>query len=97
MVNSTARNLRLQRTQAISVAIPLGHAAGQPLTDPFFSEMIVHLADAITQRGHGVFLQKIVPPMDDWLPRLIASNKSDGIVVVGQSTEHAALEDAAAT
>lgn len=97
VVNTTARNLRLQRTQSISVVIPLGHAAGQPLTDPFFSEMISHLADCITQRGHGVFLQKVVPPMDDWLPRLIASHKSDGIVVVGQSTEHATLEAAAAS
>lgn len=96
VVNTTARNLRLQRTQSISVVIPLGHAAGQPLTDPFLSQMIGHLADAITQRGHGVFLQKVVPPMSDWLPRLIASHKSDGIVVVGQSTEHAALEAAAA-
>lgn len=96
VINTTARNLRLQRTQSISVVIPLGHEAGQPLTDPFFSEMIGHLADSITQRGHGMFLQKVVPPMDDWLPRLIGSHKSDGIIVIGQSTEHAALEAAAA-
>jgi len=97
VVNTTARNLRLQRTQAISVAIPLGHESSQPLTDPFFTEMIGHLADCITQRGYGMFLQKIVPPMDDWLQNLIASQKSDGIVVVGQSTEHAALQEAAAS
>ena len=96
VVNTTARNLRLQRTQAISVAIPLGHESSQPLTDPFFTEMIGHLADCITQRGYGMHLQKIVPPMDDWLQSLIASQKSDGIIVVGQSTEHAALEDVAA-
>jgi DNA-binding LacI/PurR family transcriptional regulator len=96
VVNSTARNLRLQRTQAISVAIPLGHETSQPLTDPFFTEMLGHLADCITQRGYGMFLQKVLPPMDDWLRRLIASHKSDGIIVIGQSTEHAALEDVAA-
>jgi len=96
VVNSTARNLRLQRTQALSVVIPLGHETGQPLTDPFFMEMLGHLADIITQRGYGMFLQKIVPPMDDWLPRLIGSHKSDGIIVIGQSTEHAALQAAAA-
>ena len=96
VVNLTARNLRLQRTQALSVVIPLGHETSQPLTDPFFTEMLGHLADCITQRGYGMFLQKVVPPMDGWLPQLIASHKSDGIVVVGQSTEHAALELAAA-
>ncbi len=96
-VNSAARNLRLQRTQTISVVIPLGHEAGQALTDPFFVEMLGHLADEITQRGYGMFLQKILPPMDDWLARLIASHRADGIIIVGQSTEHAAIEQAASS
>ncbi|MBS0387489.1 MAG: substrate-binding domain-containing protein [Proteobacteria bacterium] len=95
VINTTARNLRLQRTQSISVAIPLGHEAGQSLADPFLTEMIGHVADRITQRGYGMFLQKIVPPMDDWLPQLIGSHRSDGIIVIGQSTEHAVLEAAA--
>ena len=95
VINSSASNLRLQRTQTISVVIPLGHEAGQALTDPFFVEMLGHLADEITQRGYGMFLQKILPPMDNWLARLIASHRSDGIIIVGQSTEHATLEAAA--
>jgi DNA-binding LacI/PurR family transcriptional regulator len=92
IVNSTARSLRLQRTQSISVVFPLGHEVAQPLTDPFFVQMIGYLADKITQRGYGMFLQKIVPPMEDWLTNLIASKRSDGIIVIGQSTEHEALE-----
>lgn len=91
-VNAAARSLRTQRTESISVVIPLGHEAAQPLSDPFFVQMIGHLADEITQRGHGLFLQKVVPPMEDWLTGLIASKRSDGIIVIGQSTEHAALE-----
>ena len=96
VINSTARNLRLQRTQSLSVVIPLGHETGQHLTDPFFVEMLGHLADEITQRGYGMFLQKILPPMDDWLLRLLAAHRSDGIIVIGQSTEHKALQAAAA-
>lgn len=96
VINSSASNLRRQRTQTISVVIPLGHEAGQALTDPFFMEMLGHLADEITQRGYGMFLQKILPPMDNWLPQLIASQRSDGIIIVGQSTEHAAIQAAAA-
>ena len=95
VVNSTARNLRLQRTQTLGVIIPLAHETSQPLSDPFFMEMLGHLADAITQRGYGMFLQKVVPPMDDWLTNLIGSQRADGIIVIGQSTEHAALEAAA--
>lgn len=97
VVNATARNLRLQRTETISVVVPLGHEASQPLSDPFFVEMLGYLADEITQRGYGVFLQKILPPMDDWLPKLINAGRSDGIIVIGQSTEHAPLQAAART
>ncbi len=95
VVNATARNLRLKRTQTLSVVIPLQHETGQALTDPFFVNMLGHLADEITERGYGMFLQKILPPMDNWLPKLIAAQRSDGIIVIGQSTEHAALEAAA--
>jgi DNA-binding LacI/PurR family transcriptional regulator len=97
VINSSASNLRRRRTQTISVVVPLGHEVGQALTDPFFMEILGHLADEITQRGYGMFLQKILPPMEDWLPRLIASRRSDGIIIVGQSTEHAAIEAAAAS
>lgn len=95
VVNSTARNLRLQRTQTLGVVIPLAHETSQPLSDPFFMEMLGWLADAITQRGYGMFLLKVLPPMEGWLTDLIASQRADGIIVIGQSTEHATLEAAA--
>ncbi len=95
VVNSTARNLRLQRTQTLGVVIPLAHETSQPLSDPFFMEMLGWLADAITQRGYGMFLLKVLPPMEGWLTDLIASQRADGIIVIGQSTEHQTLEAAA--
>jgi DNA-binding LacI/PurR family transcriptional regulator len=97
VVNATARNLRTSRTQTLSVVIPLAHESGQALTDPFFADMLSHLADEITQRGYAMHLEKILPPMQGWLPALIAARRSDGIIVIGQSTEHAALEEAAKT
>jgi DNA-binding LacI/PurR family transcriptional regulator len=97
VINRAARNLRTSRTQTLSVVIPLAHERGQPLTDPFFTDMLGHLADEITRRGYGMYLEKVVPPMDGWLARLIAARRADGIIVVGQSTEHAALDAAAAT
>ena len=77
-INTAARSLRLKRPQIISVAIPLGHEVGQSLTDPFFQEMLGYLADEITQRGYGLHLQKVLPPMKDWLTMLIASNSRLG-------------------
>jgi DNA-binding LacI/PurR family transcriptional regulator len=97
VANSTARNLRAGRTQTLSVVIPLAHERGQVLTDPFFAYMLSHLADEITQRGYGMHLQKVLPPMKGWLQRLIAERRSDGIIVLGQSTEHETLEQASHT
>ena len=97
VVNRAARSLRTSRTQTLSVVIPLAHERGQALTDPFFTAMLGHLADEITRRGYGMHLEKILPPMDDWLVDLIAARRSDGIIVIGQSTEHAVLERVAAT
>jgi DNA-binding LacI/PurR family transcriptional regulator len=96
VVNRAARSLRTSRTHTLTVAIPLAHERGQALTDPFFTAMLGHLADEITRRGFALHLEKILPPMDAWLQKLIAARRSDGIIVIGQSTEHAALEQAAA-
>jgi DNA-binding LacI/PurR family transcriptional regulator len=96
VVNRAARSLRTSRTDTLTVAIPLAHERGQALTDPFFTAMLGQLADEITRRGLALHLEKFLPPMDDWLEKLIAARRSDGIIVIGQSTEHAALEQAAA-
>src|SRR5690606_12691277 len=58
-------------------------------------DMLSHLADEITRRGFALHLEKILPPMEGWLQKLIRARRSDGIIVIGQSTEHAALEEAA--
>ena len=51
--------------------------------------------NASNLRGYGMFLKKVLPPMKNWLQLLIASHRADGIIVIGQSTEHAAIEAAA--
>lgn len=95
VINSTARNLRSGRTQTLSVVIPLAHERGQVLTDPFFAYMLSHLADEITLRGYGMLLQKVLSPAKGWLQNLITARRADGIIVLGQSTEHDELQRAA--
>jgi DNA-binding LacI/PurR family transcriptional regulator len=97
VANAAARNLRAGRTETLSVVIPLAHEREQTLTDPFFATMLSHLADAITRRGYGMHLQKVLPPMQGWLQRIIAERRSDGIIVIGQSTEHETLQQSART
>ena len=59
--------------------------------------MLGYLAEAITQRGYGMALQKVVLPTHEWLTTLIASGRADGIIVIGQSTEHETLQSVAQT
>lgn len=94
VVNESARNLRLKKTRTIAVAIPLGHEAGQLISDPFFIELFGRLADEITARGHNVLLTKVVQPTAGWLDRLIQSGRSDGLLVIGQSDQHMVLNAA---
>lgn len=90
--NALARNLRTQRTGAISVLIPLGHEQAQNLSDPFFMTILGHIADGLTDKGYDLILSKVIPDSNDWLDRCVDSGRSDGVIVVGQSDQTATLD-----
>jgi DNA-binding LacI/PurR family transcriptional regulator len=91
-LNVAAQNLRLGRTGAIGVLLPLGHEKGQALSDPFFSAMLGHLANALTDRGYDL----VLPRGDDWLEDFVRSGRTDGLILIGQSDQGAALNRTAA-
>lgn len=91
VINEQARNLRLKKTRTIGVVIPLGHEVGQLISDPFFIELLGRLADEITDRDYNVLLTKVARPEPGWQDRLIQSQKADGLIVIGQSDQHEAL------
>ena len=90
--NRLARNLRMQRTEAIGVIIPLGHQADQPLTDPFFLTMIGHLADALSDRSYDMLLKRIIPGDERWLDRIMMAGVIDGAIIIGQSNQEATID-----
>ncbi|HBK91129.1 MAG TPA: LacI family transcriptional regulator [Parvularcula sp.] len=90
--NVLARNLRTQRTGAISVVIPLGHERGQHISDPFFMTMLGYLADELTERGYELILSRIIPDDDDWLDNIVDSGRSDGVIIIGQSDQAETLD-----
>lgn len=94
--NVMARNLRIQRTGAIGVVIPLGHETGQHVSDPFFITMLGLLADALTERGYDLVLSRVIPSDDQWLDKMVDSGRVDGLIVIGQSDQSAALDRVAA-
>ncbi len=94
VINPLARGLRLQRTNTIGVVFPLGAITAQLISDPFFQQMLGHMVDEISLRGYQILVSKVAPPKPGWLRELIKANRTDGMVVIGQSDQHAALNDA---
>lgn len=94
--NAMARNLRIQRTGAIGVLIPLGHETGQHISDPFFITMLGLLADALTERGYDLVLSRVIPTDNGWLDRFVDSGRADGLIVIGQSDQAKTLDRVAA-
>lgn len=94
--NVMARNLRIQRTGAIGVLIPLGHAAGRRLSDPFFMAMLGLLGDGLAVHGYDLLLSRVVPEDENWLHHFITSGRVDGVIVIGQSNQSATLDRVAA-
>lgn len=83
VVNTTARNLRLRRTQCIAVVLPAGSIGETCLADPVILALLGHLADELGQRGYSILLQKIQGASDDWVQRLDVGNRPDGVIVIG--------------
>ncbi len=94
-VDPVARSLRAKRSNTVSVAVPLMHALDQPLSDPFLMTMLALLAEELTGRGYSMLLSKLDRHQDGWVEQLARGNRSDGVIVLGQSSEHTALDQAA--
>lgn len=90
-----ARNLRIKRRGAIGVVIPLGHERAQHISDPFFMTMIGCLADELTERGFDLVLSRVIPDREDWLEDMIAGDRVDGYIIIGQSDQSPILDAAA--
>ncbi len=95
VVNQAARALRLQTTHTIGLILPLGHEVGQMVSDPFLLGLVGALADEVMARGYDLLLSRVTPKESGWLRELTRSNRFDGVLVLGQSDQHAELDEAA--
>ena len=91
-INQAARNLRLKRTGAIGVVLPLGHEADQQFSDPFFLSLLGPLADEVAERGYDLRLSRVIPSNDRWLDAMVDAGRVDGIIIIGQSNQIDAIE-----
>jgi DNA-binding LacI/PurR family transcriptional regulator len=97
VVNQAARRLRQSRTMTIGVVIPIGHETDQLISDPFFLELFGRIADEVAKRSYDVLLSRLASPTPGWLQRHIQSQRADGYIIIGQSDQHEALNEAAHT
>ncbi|WP_018275546.1 LacI family DNA-binding transcriptional regulator [Teredinibacter turnerae] len=90
-INKQARNLRLQSSRTIAVMIPMHHAPGQHVSDPFFMELLGAIADALTEADFDMLLSRV--HRDDWRSKVESYNHVDGVIIIGQSDLHADIND----
>ena len=90
-VNSSARALRMRRTGAIEVLIPIVAAREGAMSDPFFLDMIGALSDALTAQGHDMILSTRAPWSESGRPDPILAGRADGMIVIGQGGDHEGL------
>jgi DNA-binding LacI/PurR family transcriptional regulator len=94
-INPVASSLRSRKTNTIAVVLPLQHESKQHISDPFFIEMLGHIADAVSDRGYDLLLSKIATTQSDWLNMMVRARRADGIIIIGQSSQHDRLNEAA--
>ena len=90
-VDAAGSSLRTGLTRTVGVVIPLTHAETQHLSDPFFLEILGAIADELSARGYSMLLAKVTEDPTDWITTTIGSRRADGVIVIGQSLHHAAL------
>ncbi|MCZ6503434.1 MAG: LacI family DNA-binding transcriptional regulator [Gammaproteobacteria bacterium] len=91
VMNETARNLRLQKSNIICMVLMLDAVAEQHTSDPFFLEMIGSVADSLAIAGYDLLLyHEPIASADDFRSSR-ACRQSDGIIIIGQGRIHEEL------
>lgn len=87
-IDEGARNFRLRRSHTIAVVLLLDPSVKQHVSDPFFLDLLGAIADALTDKGYELLLSRIAPRDEGQLIDLFKSGRSDGVILIGQSTMH---------
>ncbi|MEQ1708746.1 MAG: substrate-binding domain-containing protein [Terricaulis sp.] len=92
-INSSARNLRTQRSRTIEVVIAISEATRQHFSDPFFSQIIASIGDALAEHGFDMLLSRRPPWSDVSGADALTSNRADGVIIIGQGRDPSSLEN----
>lgn len=88
-INVGAANLRKRSVKTVGVVV-LGDST-QAISDPFILSLFGSVADALDAQGNNVLLTRLNEERQDEMQTLITSGTVSGLVVIGQSNCHSAL------
>lgn len=91
-INTRARNLRTKRSRTVEVVIAISETNRQHFSDPFFSQIIASIGDALAENGYDMLLSRACPWADVSGADALASNRADGVIIVGQGRDPEPLE-----
>lgn len=91
VMNETARNLRLQRSNMICVVLMHDVELSHHLSDPFFLRMVGSVVDHLAESGHDLMLyHKPVTSAAEFLAARVY-RQCDGAIFIGQGMIHEEL------
>ena len=96
-VNIAARNFRLKESLTVALLIPEAEGVDWTISDAFFLEMTAAIAEALDQRGHALLLTRATPQSGEWIEEFVRRRQADGIILIGQGSQHAVIENIART
>src|SRR3546814_2596791 len=73
-----------QATIAVVITRPQGRV--DRLSDPFLLELVGGIGDAASERGCDFLVSHVAPSTYDDLSALMATNRADGVIFLGQSS-----------
>jgi DNA-binding LacI/PurR family transcriptional regulator len=83
-VNTTARNLRLQKSNTIAVVLLISSKADQAVSDPFILSILGVIADELNEYGYDMLLSTHKGSLQQLLNHYFDSKRADGLIVFGQ-------------
>jgi DNA-binding LacI/PurR family transcriptional regulator len=84
-------------TGTIALVVPRPQGRESQLDDPFFLELVAGISDAARERGCDLLVSHFAPTSFDDLSAAMTTSRADGVIFLGQSSLHHALNRLSST
>ena len=78
-------------TATVALVVPRPQGRESQLDDPFFLELVAGISDGARERGCDLLISHFAPTSFDDLSAAMTTSRADGVIFLGQSSLHHAL------